>query len=128
MVCRLPYQRSHSLAVQHPQYVFRLRLGKDNDRDAVVHRQGCSRGIHDLEPARKHLVVGDPFEAHGLRVLPGIVGINAVDVFGEQNGVRMDLRRAQHRPVSVEKKGEPVPPAKSTISPFSIYSMALRVS
>ncbi len=56
------------------------------------------RGVHDREVLREHLVIGDGVELYGAGVYLGGVGlVHAVDVLGEQYGVGLYLRRAEHR-------------------------------
>ena len=85
------------LAVQHPQDVLRLGQGEDDDGDLVVHGKAGRRGVHDGQAAGQDLVVADAVKLHRLGVFAGIVGVDPVDVLGKQDGVGVDLRRAQHR-------------------------------
>ena len=45
----------------------------------------------------QHLVIGDRIVLHGARVNMRAGAVDAVDVLGEQNRIRADLGRAQHR-------------------------------
>ena len=63
----------------------------------VVHGQAGGGGIHHRQMALEHLVIGNAVEFHGIGVLGRVAVVHAVDVLGQQDHVRADLRRPQHR-------------------------------
>ncbi len=66
-----------------------------DDRDAVVAHQRDGRGVHDLQVARQHFVIGEPLVAGGGGVLLRIGGVDAVDLRALEQRVAAHLGGAQ---------------------------------
>ena len=71
----------------------------------VVHREGRGRGIHNGKVLRQNLFIGDGIILDGIGIFGGVGVVNAVDVFGKQDHIGIDLRRAKNcRRVGREKR------------------------
>ena len=70
---------------------------EDAQRQVAVACQRERRGIHHLQVARNHFVVGERIEAHRIAVLLRILVVDAVHLRGLEQQVGADLDRAQRR-------------------------------
>ena len=63
----------------------------------VVHGQTGGGRVHHSQVPLEHLVVGDAVKLHCVGVLGRVAVVHAVDVLGQQDDVRVDLRCTQYR-------------------------------
>ncbi len=102
-------------------------MREDDDRNAVLARQRDGRGIHHLKIPRQHLVIAQDCRSARRRVpswgrryrrrRPGCALSMASQFISAARSAAA---------VSVVKKGLPVPAAKITTRPFSMWRMARR--
>ena len=102
-----------------PVDVFRILERKQNDRDMIIHREAGRGAVHDHQVAREHLLIGNLVKFLRCRILRRVVGIDAVDVLGQQDGVGVDLGSAQDSAGVGGEEGIARAAAKMTTRPFS---------
>src|SRR5690554_3250059 len=73
-----PDGRSHLFSQACAQEMVRLVEVEDDDRNAVVHAKGRSRGVHYTEPPLQEIDVFQAFKLSGVRVHPGVFVVHAV--------------------------------------------------
>jgi hypothetical protein len=99
---------------------------EDDDGDAVLARKRDRRGVHDLQVARQHVHVAQRIVALGTLVLARIGRVDAVDLVPLNSASQPISAARRAAAVSVVKNGLPVPAAKITTLPFSIWRAARR--
>src|SRR5262249_36635919 len=82
-------------AVEHVSEAAAFADGKHDDRNGVVAHERNGGGVHHLQIARQHLVVGQRVVARGFGILLGIGGVDAVDAGALEERIGIHLGGAQ---------------------------------
>ena len=71
--------------------------GEAEDGQLLLPAEGDGGEIRGLQVVPNDLLIGKMAVAHGVGILLGISGIDGVHIFGQEQGVRADLRRPEGR-------------------------------
>ena len=85
------HKRADLLPAQDAADVHRVLQRKDENRQIVVHGQTGGGGIHHLQAPRQDILIADLIKLHRGRVLTRVGRVDAVNIFGQQDGIRTDL-------------------------------------
>ena len=83
-------------AVQDAGNILRIRQGKNDDRNVIIHRHGSGCAVHDLKAHLQHFAVSDFIIANSFRIIARISAVDAVNILGKKNGITAGLKGTEY--------------------------------